>query len=433
MTGSLTARIVLAVAALCLLTAAPVPPMEAQSVAAPESTCITCHAVFTEEIAELAWLGESARRYAGDIHAARGLNCAACHGGDPAAEDAAESMDPAQGFIGKPARDRIPKLCARCHSDTAFMRSYNPRIRTDQLDQYGTSVHGQRLREGDTSVAVCTDCHSVHNIRAATSPLSTVHPLNVSATCGACHSDTERMKPYGTGTGQQASFEASVHYESLQGGDLSAPTCATCHGSHGAAPPGVESVGRVCGTCHVLQEQLFDQSPHQEGFELMGFSSCQTCHGNHEILPTHDGLIGTGDEAFCVRCHFDGDGNSGLDVAGRIHIALTSLDESLQQVGELLDRAERVGMEVSDARLVQASARERLVKARVDVHAFNAERVEAATAEGMKLAAEAHAAGEAAMEENWFRRKGLIASLFAIAFVVLSLWLLIRRIEAPHP
>ena len=430
MTGSSTARIVLAAAALCLLTAAPVLPMKAQSVTPPESTCITCHAVFIGEIAEL---GESAKRYADDIHAARGLNCAACHGGDPAAEDAAESMDPAQGFIGKPARDQIPRMCARCHSDNAFMRSYNPRIRTDQLARYGTSVHGQRLRGGDTNVAVCTDCHSVHNIRPATSPLSTVHPLNIASTCGACHSDTERMKPYGTGTDQQVSFEASVHFETLQGGDLSAPTCTTCHGAHGAAPPGVESVERVCGTCHVFQEQLFDQSPHKEGFVQFPGSSCQICHGNHEVLPTHDGLVGTGEEAFCTNCHYDGEEIMGFETAERIHLALTGLDRSLQQANEILDRAERVGMEVSEARLLQASANERLVRARVDVHAFNAERVEATTAEGMKLAAEVRAAGEAAMEENWFRRKGLAASLFAIAFVVLSLWLLIRRIEAPNP
>ena len=49
-------------------------------------------------------------------------------------------------------------------------------------------------------------------------------------------------------------------------GDLSAPTCTTCHGNHGATPPGFASVANVCSTCHVFQAQLFDSSPHKEAF-----------------------------------------------------------------------------------------------------------------------------------------------------------------------
>ena len=46
-------------------------------------------------------------------------------------------------------------------------------------------------------------------------------------------------------------------------GDLSAPSCASCHGNHGAKPPQVESVADVCGSCHVLFAQLYDKSVHK--------------------------------------------------------------------------------------------------------------------------------------------------------------------------
>jgi predicted CXXCH cytochrome family protein len=160
---------------------------------------------------------------------------------------------------------------------------------------------------------------------------------------------------------------------------------------------------------------------------MMELASCLTCHGNHGIQPTGDFLVGTGEEAFCINCHLEGDG--GWETAEKIHAALTRLDSSLGEAVSLLDQAERAGMDVGEARLVQANARENLIKARVDVHTFNAARVEETVESGLELAAEAHQAGEAALAELAFRRKGLGLSLLAIAFVVFSLWLLIRHIE----
>jgi len=387
----------------------------------PTDSCLDCHALLEHE---------PAKKFPEDIHSVRGLTCAACHGGDPTKEDMPEAMDPAKGYIGVPTRVQIPQLCARCHSDAAFMRAYNPSLRTDQLAQYRTSVHGRRLRQGDTRVAVCTDCHSVHDIRPATSPLSSVYALTIPATCGRCHSDAERMKPYKIPTDQLASYQASVHFQKLTEGDLSAPTCATCHGNHGAAPPGVESVERVCGTCHVFQEQLFDQSPHKQPWESLGFAACSTCHSNHRIEATGDFMVGTGERAVCVTCHTEYD--NGWSEAKQINAKLTELDAALGAAVALLDRAERAGVAVSEGRLTEASAREKLIKARVDVHAFRAQRVATTVDDGLKITAQAEAAGHAALAELAFRRKGLGLSLLAIAFVVLSLWLLIRHLERPQ-
>ena len=68
-------------------------------------------------------------------------------------------------------------MCGRCHSDGAYMRQYNPSLRTDQFAQYLTSVHGKRRVQGDDRVAVCTDCHGVHDLRPASDTRSKVSPF----------------------------------------------------------------------------------------------------------------------------------------------------------------------------------------------------------------------------------------------------------------
>ena len=172
------------------------------------------------------------------------------------------------GWKGKIDRKQIPQLVRIMPLRTRpICASYNPSLRTDQLDQYHTSIHGKRLAAGDTKVAVCIDCHSVHDIRPPSDPRSTVNPVNVAKTCSRCHSDAAYMKPYGIPTDQFANYITSVHHEALAvRGDLSAPTCTTCHGNHGAVPPGVDKVQNVCANCHVFQAQMYQKSTHSKVF-----------------------------------------------------------------------------------------------------------------------------------------------------------------------
>src|SRR5215469_8882886 len=141
------------------------------------NSCLDCHSALPEP------LGVSQEKFSQDIHAQRGLTCASCHGGDPSRDDPDKAMSRTAGWKGKIDRKQIPQLCAGCHSDPAYMRQFNPSLRTDQLAQYHTSVHGKRLATGDTKVAVCTDCHSVHDLKAPNDPRSTVNPVNVANTC----------------------------------------------------------------------------------------------------------------------------------------------------------------------------------------------------------------------------------------------------------
>ena len=78
------------------------------------------------------------------------------------------------------------------------------------------------------------------------------------------------MKQYGIPTDQFAKYNTSVHHDALAvRGDLSAPTCTTCHGNHGAVPPGVDKVQNVCANCHVFQAQMYTTSSHNKAFEAL--------------------------------------------------------------------------------------------------------------------------------------------------------------------
>jgi hypothetical protein len=388
-----------------------------------KSSCLGCHSQFDPP------LKVTSEEFMGSIHGRKGLTCVSCHGGDPTNDDPAVAMSPAKGFTGHIDRKQIPALCAKCHSNAAYMRNFNPSLRTDQYSQYLTSVHGKRLAKGDTKAAVCVDCHGVHDIQPPNDQRSRVYPVNVATTCAHCHADANYMKGYQIPTNQFELYAQSVHHEALAvRGDLSAPTCSTCHGSHGAAPPGVDSVARVCSTCHVFQAQVFDSGAHKDAFAAMGLPGCITCHSNHRILHPIDAMIGTGKDAVCMTCHVEGD--AGSETAQKIHDGLVKLDKSIARSDELLGRAERSGMEISEAKLAQSEARDYLTKSRVELHAVNFSRVDAAIQSGLKVTAKTWQSGQDAMAELQYRRKGLLVSLIAILLVVIGLFLAIRKLES---
>ncbi|MGB9123710.1 MAG: cytochrome c3 family protein [Candidatus Angelobacter sp.] len=388
-----------------------------------KNSCLECHSILTDN------LGVTEEKFSQDIHAQKGLTCASCHGGDATNDDPEIAMGKKAGFKGKITRAQIPQLCGSCHSDPAVMRKYNPSLRTDQLSQYHTSIHGKRLATGDTKVAVCVDCHSVHDIRPPNDPRSTVYPLNVPATCSRCHSDAERMKEYKIPTNQFAEYKKSVHYEALTvRGDLSAPTCVTCHGNHGATPPGASSVAAVCSTCHVFQAQLFDASPHKAAFASAGLPGCVTCHSNHGIQHPTDALIGTDDKSVCGQCHTEGD--PGFVAANNIRDHLAQLAAAIDRSDQILSKAERSGMEVSQARLDLVQTRDTLTKARVTIHSVNVARVQQDIQPGLVAADKNYEAGKDALKERNYRRYGLGLSLIAIAIVITGLKMYLKQIES---
>ena len=389
-----------------------------------KSSCIECHIKLEDTR-----LSAPAKLFDNDIHKSRGLSCNDCHGGDPNADTKEAAKDPSKGFLGKPKTLDIPAYCGKCHSDANLMKRFNPSLRVDQEKEYYTSVHGKLLKEkGETRVATCISCHSVHGIRAPSDPLSSVYPLNVAETCAKCHASADYMKPFGIPSDQYPKYKTSVHAKALyEKQDLSAPTCNDCHGNHGATPPGIASVANVCGQCHARQAELFQTSPHKSAFDQKQLGECITCHSNHAIPKPSDQMIGTGAGALCINCHSSGD--KGFAAAGMMRSRIDELIASIDKSNRILSEAEQKGMEVSKPKFELKGAFDALTHARVLIHSSSTAEVEQVVAPGLDVAGKGFQAGLAALGERRFRRQGLAVSLVFILFLALLVYLKIRQIE----
>lgn len=389
------------------------------------SSCIECHIKLEDT-----GLSAPAKLFDNDIHKSRGLSCNDCHGGDPNSDTKEGAKDPRKGYLGKPKSLDIPAYCGKCHSDANLMKRFNPSLRVDQEREYYTSVHGKLLKEkGETRVATCISCHSVHGIRAISDPLSSVYPSNVANTCAKCHASADYMRPFGIPSDQFDKYKTSVHAKALyEKQDLSAPTCNDCHGNHGATPPGIASVANVCGQCHARQAELFQTSPHKAAFDQKQLAECITCHSNHAIAKPGDEMIGTGAGALCINCHSNGD--KGFVAAGLMRSRIDELIAGIDKSTEILNRAERAGMEVSKPKFELKGATDALTHARVLIHSSATVEVDKVVGPGLEVAKKGYQAGTAALAERRFRRKGLAVSLVFILFLALLVYLKVRQIES---
>ncbi len=267
------------------------------AMATEPNNCISCHQDLEEE-------DGPSHVFSRDIHSQRGLGCQDCHGGDPTLEDMDE-VRASGDYRGAPGHLEVPDFCARCHSSAAYMHEHNPSLAVDQMAKYRTSIHGQKLfGEKDTKVANCISCHSAHEIAGEQLPYSSVHPLNLPATCGKCHADEGYMAEYGIPTDQLSSYRESVHGRALlERKDLGAPACNDCHGNHAAAPPGVASLAAVCGMCHAMEAQLFEASPHAEAYDENEVTMCDTFHASHPDNKQHEHKVRSSDASLCTNCH----------------------------------------------------------------------------------------------------------------------------------
>lgn len=323
----------------------------------------------------------------------------------------------------------IPKTCSKCHSDPVFMRTYNPSLPVDQYAKYRTSVHGISNAKGDAKPADCADCHGSHEIRSAADVKSKVYPVNLPGTCSNCHSDKDYMKGYKIPTDQYEKYKLSVHgIALLKNNDPGAPACNDCHGNHSAAPPGVESISKVCGTCHTLNAELFSESVHKSAFDSKGFPECETCHGNHEIVTATNKLLGVTEEAVCYTCHEDANTDA-YKAAYLMRKLIDSLDITRESAEKLIHEAEQKGMEISEAKFQLRGVKQVKLEARTQVHSFDVEKFKETVDGGLKLASDVNIEAQGAVNEYYFRRYGLGASVFVISLLAFGLFLYIRHIE----
>lgn len=122
----------------------------------PDTVCIQCHG------GQSGRFGAPVEEWRRSVHAANGISCHGCHGGDPT--DSAMAMSKERGFLGKPAEKAIPDFCGRCHVGVK--------------EDYLASAHGRALDKGGPQ---CVTCHGNHAVRQASPDL-----IN-RQTCTRCH------------------------------------------------------------------------------------------------------------------------------------------------------------------------------------------------------------------------------------------------------
>ncbi|PJB83073.1 MAG: hypothetical protein CO090_01640 [Acidobacteria bacterium CG_4_9_14_3_um_filter_49_7] len=332
---------------------------------ADETSCEICHSKLKGR------LSQPVTQWKNSIHQQNDINCANCHGGDPSAKNMKAAHSRSKGWIGKPGPIQIVKLCGTCHANESFMKKYDPNSRTDQLKNYMTSNHGINImKKEDGRAATCASCHGAHDVLKAMNPRSHVYPENVVDTCAKCHGDKKLMAQFDISGNEVADYKSSVHATALyKKHDLSAPTCNDCHGNHGAAPPGAASVEKVCGTCHVMNQKLFDESPHKEWDEI-GLRGCVECHSNHAIKPPTDAMLST-DKGVCLNCHDSTE--PAFKTMEAMYKTLTGLETKLMETREMVNNAAEKGMLMDDAMLKLQDAKTAYIKSRTATHKFSSD------------------------------------------------------------
>ena len=201
------------------------------------------------------------------------------------------------------------------------------------------------------------------------------------------------------------------------------------HVDIGVIPPEVESISKVCGTCHVLNMELFEQSPHKNAFDENDLPECESCHGNHLVKQATDAMVGTQESALCIECHSADDDNDGYLVAAEMKMLIDSLKTEDSETKIILDEAVQKGMDVSDATFSLQDVRQVLIQSRTTIHTFNLDQFKEQINEGYTIVNKAKISGEEAIDEFYFRRIGLGVSTLVVTLLVIGLYIKLKKVE----
>jgi cytochrome b subunit of formate dehydrogenase len=221
--------------------------------------CVQCHQDLWKEAQETNTTGENARlgvvveqieSYMGSIHARPSIEdqsrtnatCYNCHD--------AHYIAPIDSQVGASGRLEIPNTCGQCHSDVR--------------DTYMTSVHGMEVSNGNANAAVCSDCHTTHNIEK---PHAVSGRLAITENCGNCHQ--ENLETY----------TETYHGKITRLGYGDTAKCYDCHGSHG-----VKRLTDETSMMHINNRLETCQNCHEDATE--GYITFQP-HGTTNNLEKH--------------------------------------------------------------------------------------------------------------------------------------------------
>lgn len=345
--------------------------------------------------------------FEGSRHAREQVRCISCHGGN---DDTLEQARAHGGdFRGRIAKRAEPAVCAKCHSDERMMRPYN--LPVDQHALYQTSGHGRLLAQGNERVAVCSDCHGAHGILPPSDPASRVFRTNIPQTCGGCHADSVRV-----GKNVFDPYVSSVHgRELLDNANPRAPHCVSCHGAHGAAPPDVGDVDKVCGQCHTAERRYFMAGPHADALGRGGLSECASCHGDHAVQVSPPAWLST----VCTGCHAEDSGERAL--GERLWTSYQAAAADLEEARQLIERADRIPIATDDYKARLEQARTYVNEALTAAHSIDEATVSGFTARARSVGTEIQSEIYAKLGNLNLRRLLLIVFWFYLILTVLVL------------
>ena len=139
-------------------------------------------------------------------------------------------------------------------------------------------------------------------------------------------------------------------------------------------------------------------------------------------------MVGVTDGALCLGCHSAENNVKGYQAAKEMRQQIELFKGEIIEAERVLTAAVDAGMELSEVMYQFQEARNLLVRARNEIHAFSPKRVKELAEEGLKVARTGQEAGEAALREVAPRQRAMFIPLAVGAFVISLLYLKIREI-----
>jgi predicted CXXCH cytochrome family protein len=203
-------------------------------------------------------------------------------------------------FLISPAQasqqeQQTEEYCLSCHSNPDLKMTLpsgeelSLYIDSEQLQ---TSVHSPNGIE-------CEACHT--NIKTFPHPAisyQTKRELTRAyyTACEKCHPDN------------YSRTLDSMHAKVAAEGNLNAPVCTDCHGSHYIHPPDEPRtlIPATCGYCHSQEFAIYQSSVHGNALEQEHNTDvpvCTTCHGVHNIYDPRTQQFRVEEPDLCASCH----------------------------------------------------------------------------------------------------------------------------------
>ena len=193
------------------------------------------------------------------------------------------------------SKQQTEEFCLTCHSRPGLkMTLPSGEVLSLYIDptQLKSSVHSPNGIE-------CEACHT--NITSYPHPAITYQTRrelsrNLYAACQKCHPDN------------YSRTQDSMHAQVAEAGNLNAPVCTDCHGSHYIHPPDDPRIliPETCGNCHTEEFSIYQASIHGNALEQEqnpDVPVCITCHGVHNIQDPRTQQFRVNEPDLCASCH----------------------------------------------------------------------------------------------------------------------------------